>query len=196
MAAANLASPSNPLAQYPSQATIHGSLVFYTHQPQYCRALHRGPIYLQRQLQLSDACLFSTTSSCIWLQQGEGYLQDVELRIIAPGGICLVKLRGKDLFVKETGDGEIAVARGSRAAGQFMLECLSGELAEEKGAARLGLCTLRSINDGGRSWWDEADVGWNTLGRGERLWVRWISEEDKRRWHGRWRPEYEVPWRP
>ncbi|KAF8533851.1 hypothetical protein BDD12DRAFT_809829 [Trichophaea hybrida] len=192
-----ISTTSNLFTRYPPNTVLHGGLYFYiktykraTYNPEISIAhgIRRGPIYLQSNIDIFGAAeIFATESSWNILGKGEGYMQDVEIRIMGIGGVFTIKLRGTDLYVVEN-NGKLFVAKttmGDEAA-RFRVEIREGQMVP---------MTLR-----GRRLYDEGKQGWNSEGRGNGLWLKFVSEEEKmerRRMNpwGQWQAAYDFVWR-
>ena len=230
---ANTEQRTNPFARYPVNTTLRGSIYFYvkrfraaSYNPQVRVAygVRRGPLYLHSDIQaFGSAGVFATEPSCVLLGDGQGFVQDIEIRIVhdpeeggKESGVFTVKLAGRELYLAESSaDGRIYVSRTASPA-----DCAARFTVDHVDAAgRVKLCTL-----GGRRMFDHGSLGWSTartpptpadgragekskktkkgdgIQEGKELWMVFVSNEEKEerrrrnRW-GIWQAEQQFVWR-
>jgi hypothetical protein len=186
--AARATTPSS-FEQYEPGSVLHGRLGFYIktlrHNEPYGKL--RGPIY-QTCFLIGNGCaeIYSTESSCNGLSEGEGYVSEVEIHVVKAGGVFVVKLKGKDAYIIEE-DGKLLVAKrlSRNQATRFTLQLTDGMMVP--------------LTPDGLRWYDNGERGWNTSGKGDQLWLQFVSEAERREkcrknvW-GVWQPEQRIRW--
>ncbi|KAA8907981.1 hypothetical protein FN846DRAFT_686656 [Sphaerosporella brunnea] len=189
--APKLATSTRSFEQYPPGSILHGRLGFYIKTMRADGGVYgklRGLTYQKQQL-IGDgsAALYSTESSCVGLHDGEGYVGDVEIHILEAGGVFVVKLKGKNVYVIEEDEKLLVAKKASRSqATRFMLQLADGMM-------------LPVTLSGGRRWYDNGVNGWNTGGKGDQLWLEFASEAERQQncrkssW-GVWQPEQIIHW--
>jgi hypothetical protein len=183
------ATTSPNFEQYEPGAVLHGRLGFYikTYQHNEAYGKLRGPIYQTCAL-VGNGCaeIYSTEASCIGLSEGQGYVGEVEIHILETGGVFVVKLKGKDAYLVEQ-DGKLLVAKriSRNQATRFTLQFTDGMMVP--------------LTPDGLRWYDNGERGWNTCGKGDQLWLQFVSEAERRQncrknvW-GFWQPEQRIRW--
>lgn len=179
----------NPFSNYAMNTTLLGSAIFYNkvHKESVAHGRRRGPIYSKNDIDHHGVSMVTaTTSSWFLLADGDGCVEEVEIRIVGPGGQFIMKLRSRDLYLCER-SGKLHVARGEASVTKFLLQTTE--------TGRTLLTTAR-----GTRLYDNGEQGWMALPRnqcsGEALYMEFVSEDDKAvAMQGNWQSPYEFVWR-
>jgi hypothetical protein len=169
-------------------------LLFYVkrQQPATCgaavmeqRGVQRRPVYRKPALAAAGkSAILATESSCVGVRQGEGVVGDLEIRIVDAAGLSVAKLKGKEPYIVEERG---LLRRPHHPRRRHALRA--------RAARRLhGSITLRN-----HRWYDHAERSSNTAGRGDGLWLEFLSDAGRRAMRGtnpwgHWQPEHDFAW--